>query len=590
MANTILTPEEDQPIITPEQPSVDYLQKENYLSEFSTEDEKAIVRSNLGVQSKDAVYTKEESDSLLDQAINKTLNQHLNTSDPHKILPQVIKMIDGVIKNDGSVPFTNPQEGVDPVQDFHLATKRFVENVLKEHLGKTDPHRIIPEIENMLQQYVKYSQVYLKDQLYTQDEINKQNKAYVKLDGSTPFTSTQSGKDPVLNDHLSTKRYVDQTMQKHLATVDPHGFTSILNNKLAFYAKTANVYNRDQTYSKQQIDLIIHQLVSDAAEEVIADHLSAIDPHHILDIVKKEYIKQDGTTVFKNPQSGVDAVKPQDLVTLHQVEEKVQEVNKTINKLQPIWKTSGPVQSTVGFLEDNTPVPDSMTLQQVCDAIFYGSGISLTVPGSVIAGETCPVTICVSGSTGLIKIAELYQGDKVIYTFNGNDFKDGCITVDSEPILEDTTFTFKVTYTNGSNHSESKTVTCNVPIFVGLLPKWKFGYTVSMEYLKELQRQDIDGTQNRFLNYGKDLTSVTFKYVFTDKDLRHPFIVVPETYPKLDSVQIAAQGFGIEAFNVIDKIPLKVSALNKDVIYTMYIYKQALSNLNQEVTYNFKSK
>jgi len=49
MANTILTPEEDQPIITPEQPSVDYLQKENYLSEFSTEDEKAIVRSNLGV-------------------------------------------------------------------------------------------------------------------------------------------------------------------------------------------------------------------------------------------------------------------------------------------------------------------------------------------------------------------------------------------------------------------------------------------------------------------------------------------------------------------------------------------------------------
>jgi len=59
-------------------------------------------------------------------------------------------MIDGVIKNDGSVPFTNPQEGVDPVQDFHLATKRFVENVLKEHLGKTDPHRIIPEIENML--------------------------------------------------------------------------------------------------------------------------------------------------------------------------------------------------------------------------------------------------------------------------------------------------------------------------------------------------------------------------------------------------------------------------------------------------------
>lgn len=590
MANTILTPEEEQPIITPSEPSANYLQKDNYLSEFSTENEKAIVRTNLGVQSKDTVYTKEESDSLLDQAISKTLNQHLSSSDPHKILPQVIKMMGGVVKNDGSTPFIKPQEGVDPVQDFHLVTKRFVENVLKEHLSKSDPHRILPEVENILQQYVKYSQVYLKEQLYTKDEINKQNKAYVKLDGTTPFTDTQSGVDPVLNSHLSTKRYVDQTMEKHLAAVDPHGFATLLNNKLAYYAKTANVYNRDQTYSKQQIDLIIHQLVSDAAEEVLADHLSTIDPHHILDNVKKEYIKQDGSTPFKSTQAGVDAVNPQDLVTLHQVENKIQEVNKTINKLQPIWKTSGPVQSTVGFLEDNTPIPDSMTLQEVCDAIFYGSGISLTVPDSVIAGETCPVTVCISGSTGLIKTAELYQKDKLIYTFTGEDFKDGCITIDSEPITEDTKFTFTVIYTNDSNHSESKIVSCNAPIFVGLLPKWKFGYTVSMEYLKELQRQDITGNQNRFLNYGKDLKSVTFKYVFTDKDLRHPFIVVPATYSKLESMKIASQGFGIEAFNIIDQIPLKVSGLNRDIIYTMYIYKQALSSLNQEVTYNFKSK
>nr|DAM35532.1 MAG TPA: hypothetical protein [Bacteriophage sp.] len=43
-------------------------------------------------------------------------------------------------------------------------------------------------------------------------------------------------------------------------------------------------------------------------------------------------------------------------------------------------------------------------------------------------------------------------------------------------------------------HEETKTVKCSLPVFVGLLPKWKFGSVVTMEYLKELEKEDADGT------------------------------------------------------------------------------------------------
>lgn len=64
-------------------------------------------------------------------------------------------MIEGFVKKDGSTPFTAPQEGADPVQDFHLATKRFVTKILRDHINTDDPHRILPQVEDMLEQYVK---------------------------------------------------------------------------------------------------------------------------------------------------------------------------------------------------------------------------------------------------------------------------------------------------------------------------------------------------------------------------------------------------------------------------------------------------
>nr|DAH58396.1 MAG TPA: hypothetical protein [Bacteriophage sp.] len=107
-------------------------------------------------------------------------------------------------------------------------------------------------------------------------------------------------------------------MYKHLVDVDPHGFISILNKRLASYAKASNVYDKTQTYSRVQIDSIVRSLVHDAAKEVLIEHLNEFDPHNILAEVRKlKYVKQDGSIPFKAPQKGIDAIDPQDLITLH---------------------------------------------------------------------------------------------------------------------------------------------------------------------------------------------------------------------------------------------------------------------------------
>lgn len=588
MANTILTPGEENINPSPIEQTTPYLEKDNYLSEYQTEGEKAVVRENLDVYSKDSVYNKTESDTLLDKTIKEAFDKYLNMDDPHGILPTVKEMIEGVVRNDGSTPFLAPQKGVDPVQDYHLATKRFVTKLLKDHIGSEDPHKILPEVEDMLEQYVKQSQVYFKNQLYTKNEIDQQSGKYIQKDGSTPFTKAQIGADPQIDSHLATKRYVDAIMYKHLVDVDPHGFISILNKRLASYAKASNVYDKTQTYSRVQIDSIVRSLVHDATKEVLIEHLNEFDPHNILAEVRKlKYVKQDGSIPFKAPQKGVDAIDPQDLVTLHQVEEKVKNLQEQITNTEPIWRTSGPVESTVGHIDDNTPVPATMSLQEVLDAIFYGKGISISAPDYVTINNKVPVTLCVHGSIGLIDIAELYQDGELIISFVKEDFENGCVTVDSLPIIEDTEFTFKVTYTNGAVHEESITVKVALPIFVGLLPKWKFGNVITWNYLEELASEEPNN--NQFISSSNNLNQLSINYSFQDAKLRHPFVVVPVSYPDLDNMSTTPQKFGIDAFDVIDMIPLKVPEVEKDIIFKIYIYRQALSSLNQEVTFNFKS-
>ena len=587
MADSILTPGYQDPInepITTDEPNK-YLEKDNYLSEYSTEEEKSVVRENLNIPSKDSVYTKEDTDLQISTSTRKILDEYLGMEDPYGILPQVEELIKDMVKTDGSTPFTRPQTGVTPTQAYHLATKDYIDKQITQHINADDPHDILTDVKNLLSQYVKTSEVYNKSLVYNKQETDNLFKDYIKNDGTTPFRKAQLGIDPSLDSHLTTKRYVDKLLYNHVVSVDPHGFLEILNQRLSYYAKKNNVFDKTQTYSRTQIDSIIHNSVQDALDQAVSDYMDTINS--TLEYFRRNYVKKDGTTPFTSPQSGVEAVEANQLVTLSQLQQHKTDLNNYINELECVWKTSGPVESTVGHVEDNTQLPDIMTLQDVCDAIFYGRTISLTVPEYVTVTKTGKITMCVHGAIGMIDYAELYQNGKVIYTFTSTDFDEGCITVDSLPITEDTEFIFKVYYNNGTMNQDTGITKCGFPIFIGLLPKWKFANTVTMEYLNELQNQDTEGTQNRFVDYGDNVKSITFKYQFQDSELRHPFVVVPKAYPNLEGIVTKSQSFGIEAFDVIDEIPLQVEGVSTDTIYKIYVYRQALSSLNQEVTFNF---
>lgn len=587
--NSILTPgcQDTVDVPTTADESVQYLEKDNFLSEYENESEKSVVRENLNVYPKNAVYTKDETDTNIATTVTTAVNKHLSVEDPHGTLDTVREMIADMAKTDGSTPFTSPQSGVEPISDSHLTTKKFVTRLLNEHtrlVGPDDPHQILPEVRTILEKYVKSSDIFTKSQLYTKQDVDNLLKTFLKKDGSTPFTIAQIGVDPTIDSHLATKRYVDKTLYAHLVDVDPHGFLTILNQRLASYAKIANVYDKTQTYSRSQIDAFINKWVQEAVAGAIAEYMETVDDRFEA-IRQEKYVKQDGSVPFKAPQKGVDAIDPQDLVTLYQVEEKVENLQEQITNNEPIWKTSGPVESTVGHIDDNTPVPATMSLQEVLDAIFYGKGISISAPDYVTINNKVPVTLCVHGSTGLIDVAELYQDGELTISFVKEDFENGCVTTDSLPIVEDTEFTFKVTYTNGAVHEESITVKVALPIFVGLLPKWKFGNVVTWNYLEELASEEPNN--NQFISSSNNLNQISINYGFQDAKLRHPFVVVPVSYPDLDNMSTTPQKFGIDAFDVIDMIPLKVPGVEKDIIFKIYIYRQALSSLNQEVTFNF---
>ena len=63
---------------------------------------------------------------------------------------------------------------------------------------------------------------------------------------------------------------------------------------------------------------------------------------------------------------------------------------------------------------------------------------------------------------------------------------------------------------------------------------------------------------------------------------------MPKSYPDLVEVVTPAQNFGIDAFDVISDIPFQVPGAAEDVIYKLYVYRQALAFLNSEITYKFQ--
>lgn len=583
--DSILTPgyqEINDPSTNPTN-DVTYLEKDNYLSEFQSEGDKAVVRDNLNIPSRDEVYDKNDVDIKVAQLIREAIQGYLNMEDPHGILPEVEAMIENMVKTDGSTPFVAPQAGVDPLSDNHLTTKRFVSRLIRDHINADDPHQILPEVEELLRQYVKLSQVYPKSQVYTKNEVDQKDGQFIKKDGTTPFTLPQIGVDPTIDSHLATKRYADKILYNHLVDVDPHGFITTLNNRLASYAKKKDVYDKTQTYSRTQIDSIIISMVNQAIDSAIQEYVDDIYAK-IEQIRKQRYVKPDGSVSFTSPQKGVDAVEDDDLVTLHQVEEKIGEQLGELE--QPVWITSGPVEAQVGMVKEGDTLASSVTFQEAMDAIFYGKRVKLTVPELSNIGESFPITLCIQGSLATVDYAEIWQDGNYLATITKENLEEsGCVTIDGLPIDSNSEVKAKVFYTNGSIHEVIETVSVALPVFIGIIPRWKFGNTVTYNQLLELSLENPKN--NKFYDKGIHLQSIEHSYNFDEDREQKIIVALPVTYNNLAEMSNSAQVVTSAAFEVIDQIPFQIPGSTSDVIYKIYIYKQDLYSLNTTMKFKF---
>lgn len=571
-----------------------YLIKDNHLSEFNTETDRAQARRGLDVYSTGEVNKQIEEvvNGEVKKIVSDSMTEHLMKDDPHNIMDKVRQ--EPFVRTDGSTPFTQPQrydgDATFIVLDSHLTTKKFVTDLLNSHKNdKYDPHNTMSLVMNKLEDYVKKDQIYLKREVYDRKTIDKLFASYIPINYGR-FNIPWEGQSPVKDSHLTTKKYVDQTISNHVIEYDAHGYIALLNERLAKIYTKNETYSRAEVYSRAQVDGMVYRLVTDAAKTALEEHINQSDPHKILDIIQyKNFIPRDGSVSFTNPQKGVEGIEDNDLVVLSQLNEVKNNLDLSISQAQPVWKTSGPVQVTVGFMENNSQVPTEMSLQEVLDAIFYGKGISLTVPEYVNIADTCKVIACIRGSLGMIEYAELFQNGKLLFSFNKEDFEqDNCMTINSEPIFEDTEFTFKVYYLNNTVHDETKVTKCSIPIFIGTLPKWKSASTVSYNYLTVLSQEDP--SNNKFYSEGYDVKEILHEYNFSGTDLKHLFIVVPEIYPDLYQMRIPSQQFDIEAFDVINMTPQQIPGVPKDIIYKMYVYRQAVSSANQETIFKFKKQ
>lgn len=585
-----------------------YLSHDNYLSEFETEDEKSVARANLGVYAQSAVYTREEAELMVNEKIHSALQSYV-TSDE---LPQAITNLSdeianaGYVKNDGSVPFTSPQtQSALPTQDYHLANKIYVDNSLTAHVNADDPHGTLAKVEVLLADYVKLADTYTSQNLYTKKEIASLLTEYVRRDGSLPFTNPQIGVDPSLPSHLATARYVNLVMQNHKSEADPHDFVATLKRYLSNYYTKSETYTKAQTYSRVQLLDIIKSQMKDIVDQAIATHVAQDGSVSELKdyVLNKLYdcIKADGSVTHTKPQAGVAAVNANEFVVLEQLTAAIDSLNTTLTAAiaeatnQSVWVPTGPVKSTVGFVEDETTMPKTMTVQQICDAIFYGREVGVEAPKYAEYGNTVCIKIYTHGLS-ILEEVEIYKNDELIGTLSPSDF-----TTDSEgyndegayyeycetgEFTEDTEWKVVFHYSDGNTITDTATTKLSYPIFIGAIPYWwNAQEDVTMSSLRELVDSDPDNCKF-FTELGPEIKKLSASFDFTDAAQRSIVVVIPNDYPDLTSIVTPTQEVESSAFAKW-LMPLYPNNVPTGVLYKIYVFNQPLVTLDQTIKFYF---
>lgn len=586
------------------------LLRENYLSEFETEDEKSVARENLGVYAKDFVYTRDEAHLMVQEKIHKALLDYV-TSDE---LPEAIAALGqeiadaGYVKSNGTVPFINPQSQSSlPTLDEHLANKIYVDNLLKAHVNSNDPHKTLEQVRVLLADYAKLSDTYTSANLYTKRETNLILADYVRKDGSVPFSKPQIGVDPALPSHLATARYVQLVMQNHKCEADPHEFLSTLKRYLSNYYTKSETYTKAQTYSRSQLLDIIKSQMKDIVDQAIATHVAEDGSVSELKdyILNKLFdcIKADGSVAHTAPQPGVPAVNDNEFIVLSQLTEAIEKLGAVLNQTikdatnQSTWVPSGPVRTTVGFVEDNTRMPREMTVQQICDAIFYGRKIGVVAPPYAEYGEQVCIKIYTHGLS-ILEEVEIYKNGELIGTlspddFNGSpdDFRDEGFYYEyceTGEFTEDTEWKVIFNYSDGQTITDTATTKLSYPIFIGALPYWwNAQEDITMNSLRDKVQEDPDNCKF-FTKFGPEIKGLKTSFNFQDAERRSLVVVLPADYPDLLKMVTPTQEVEVDAFAKWMQ-PMYPNNVPVGVLYKIYVFNQPLVKLNQILKFYFEA-
>jgi hypothetical protein len=436
------------------------------------------------------------------------------------------------VKQDGTTPFKAPQAGVDPVSDFHLTTKKFVTQLIQDVLKKADPKETEALITDAIANYVKIAKLVTENDTYSKKKLDELFAQYVRRDGTKSFTRNQQGLHPNSDYDITTKKYVDDLVYGYIKEADLDNFKLYVNNALNAKVKGTDVYKKTETYSKIQLEFLLQSLVADAAKESIADHLR--DSYHLS--------LEDITTYLDQYLKKTE--KDRDYVTLSALNRILESYQQTVAD-GDVYNPHGFITGNpVGWIDNQTVLPSSISYQDLFDLIFYDSNIELSINVPFIEkGVTTPVcaTITATGLTDIEHVV-LYKGVTIVGDYPFSDFDDqGILQVCNIDISTTTEFKVIIYYTEGATKEETVTVPAVAPFYYGLLPEFLVPSLLTYDDLQELVNDGIidienfddpiygDSTNNKKVIAPIEAADYTIHNVFEfNGERRRPFVIYPE--------------------------------------------------------------
>jgi hypothetical protein len=240
-------------------------------------------------------------------------------------------------------------------------------------------------------------------------------------------------------------------------------------------------------------------------------------------------------------------------------------------------------------------MPREMTVQQVCDAIFYGRQIGVVAPPFAEYGEKVCIKIFTHG-IGILEEVEIYKNDNLIGTLTAEDFRlspqdfrdDGAFYeyCETGEFTEDAEWKVIFHYSDNQTITDTATTRLSYPIFIGAIPCWwNAQEDVTIESLRTLAVEDPINCRF-FTHHGPEIKKLKSKFDFVDARQRSLIVVLPESYPDLLRIITPTQDVEASAFAKWLQ-PMHPNNIEAGVLYKIYVFNQPLVQLDQVIKFHF---